>query len=59
MFQVIVEGESLSPQSSEPRVAQLAERAGAAPLRYLDAHLYTLTCKRVTLCIIMQYFSFF
>nr|XP_032519156.1 uncharacterized protein LOC116771416 [Danaus plexippus plexippus] len=43
---VIGEGESLIPQSSQPRVAELIGRDGAPPHNYPDAQLFTLKCQR-------------
>ncbi|XP_072944602.1 nuclear pore membrane glycoprotein 210 [Epargyreus clarus] len=43
---VLAEGESLSPQSSEPRIGELSEREGPAPHKYPDVQLFTFKCKR-------------
>ncbi|CAH2092768.1 unnamed protein product [Euphydryas editha] len=43
---VVAEGETLSAVSSESRVATLKARDGARPIRYPDAHLFTVSCRR-------------
>ncbi|XP_050347880.1 nuclear pore membrane glycoprotein 210 [Nymphalis io] len=43
---VVAEGETLSPQSSDPRVTSLSARDETSPLRYPDAQLFTVTCRR-------------
>ena len=44
---MIAEGEALSPQSSEPRIADLTVRGGEPPHKYPDAQLFTVNCRRV------------
>ncbi|KAL0821632.1 hypothetical protein ABMA28_005074 [Loxostege sticticalis] len=43
---VLAEGESLIPQSSEPRIVELSNRDGPPPHRYPDVQLFTLKCRR-------------
>ncbi|XP_053610955.1 nuclear pore membrane glycoprotein 210 [Plodia interpunctella] len=43
---VIAEGESLSPQSADPRIAELTTRRGVPPNRHPEAQLFTLSCRR-------------
>ncbi|XP_059057889.1 uncharacterized protein LOC131851404 [Achroia grisella] len=42
---ILAEGESLVPQSSETRVAELTERTGSPPHRYPDVQLFTFKCR--------------
>ncbi|XP_026495641.2 nuclear pore membrane glycoprotein 210 [Vanessa tameamea] len=43
---VVAEGEALSPQSSDARVTSLSARDETSPLRYPDAQLFTVSCRR-------------
>ncbi|XP_037293056.1 uncharacterized protein LOC115446691 isoform X2 [Manduca sexta] len=43
---VIAEGESLVPQASESRVAELTPRDGPPPYNHPDVHLFTLKCHK-------------
>ncbi|PZC76422.1 hypothetical protein B5X24_HaOG204661 [Helicoverpa armigera] len=45
-FQILAEGEALSPQSLDTRVAEISAREGRRPHRYPAVQMFTLKCRR-------------